>query len=211
MTEKSTKEALGRDVSRETFDRLTDFEALVSKWSPRINLVSRGDIQWLWPRHILDSLQLFELAPAGFRSWTDIGSGGGFPGIVLAILMAEFTPDATMTLIESDTRKATFLRTAVRELGLSAEVVADRIEKVDPTGADMLSARALAPLSVLLAYAQRHLEPENGLAVFPKGKSAPEEISAAKENWRFDLGEVESRTDPNATILLIRNIKRAGI
>lgn len=201
-------ETAGGYVSRETFDLLKAFEALVGKWSPKINLVSKADLTDIWGRHIVDSLQIVPLVPDSPRKWVDLGSGGGFPGIVLAIVAKDFWPDLNMVLIESDQRKATFLRTAVRELGLHASVLTDRIEETTPQVADVLSARALASLDDLLAHADRHLAP-GGLAIFPKGRRAEEEIAQARENWTFDLQETPSITDAEARILTIRNIRRA--
>ncbi|RYG91328.1 16S rRNA (guanine(527)-N(7))-methyltransferase RsmG [Loktanella sp. IMCC34160] len=196
------------DVSRETYDRLKAFEGLVAKWSPRINLVSKSDLSDIWGRHILDSLQLVPLVPGAPQSWVDLGSGGGFPGIVIAIVARDHWPDLTTTLIESDQRKATFLRTAIRELDLAATVRTERIEEAPPQAADVLTARALAALDGLFAYAEQHLAPD-GVAIFPKGRRADEEIAQARENWTFDLQETQSITDPEARILTVRNIKRA--
>lgn len=196
------------NVSRETLDRLKTYEALLKKWNPAINLVSRSTIAEAWTRHFVDSAQIFELTPDDTRHWVDIGSGGGFPGLVVAIMAAQKRPKMRTTLIESDLRKATFLRTVIRETGIQADVIADRIEKAPPQAADVLSARALASLYMLLGFTERHLSPK-GLAVFPKGKSAVDEIDAALENWSFDLQKIKSQTDPEAVILRIRNIQRA--
>ena len=196
------------NVSRETLDRLKTYEALLKKWNPAINLVSRSTIAEAWTRHFVDPAQIFELTPDDTRHWVDIGSGGGFPGLVVAIMAAQKRPKMRTTLIESDLRKATFLRTVIRETGIQADVIADRIEKAPPQAADVLSARALASLYMLLGFTERHLSPK-GLAVFPKGKSAVDEIDAALENWSFDLQKIKSQTDPEAVILRIRNIQRA--
>lgn len=196
------------DVSRETRDRLETYEALLKKWNPAINLVSKSTIEDAWTRHFVDSAQIFDLTPEDTRHWVDIGSGGGFPGLVVAIMAAEARPEMSTTLIESDLRKATFLRTVIRETGISAKVLSERIEKAPPQQADVLSARALASLTDLLGFAERHLSPK-GLTVFPKGKSAVDEINAALETWSFELQKEVSRTDSDAVILLIRDIRRA--
>lgn len=208
MTDPLGKLVGGVDVSRETSDRLEAFAALVAKWTPKINLIAPGTVAEIESRHIEDSAQLYALAPPGFRHWADLGSGGGFPGIVIAILAAEHDPTACVTLVESDQRKATFLRTALRELGLSATVASDRIEALAPLQADVVSARALGPLPTLLGLVARHLAPE-GRAILPKGRGAAAEVAAARASWRFDLAETPSKTDPEARILRIERIALA--
>lgn len=195
------------DVSRETHDRLLALQALTAKWTERINLISRSTRDEIWTRHILDSAQLFPLAPETAKTWVDLGSGGGFPGLVLGCLLAD-RPGARITLIESDQRKCAFLRTATRELGLPADIVTRRIEQADPVGAEVLTARALAPLAELLPLAARHLAP-GGLALFPKGHGAAQEIEAARHGWVFDCVTTPSITDPDATLLRIERIARA--
>jgi 16S rRNA (guanine527-N7)-methyltransferase len=195
------------DVSRETTERLSRFADLLRKWNPSINLVSRTTLDSLETRHILDSAQLFDFKPAGARHWVDLGSGGGFPGLVIAILAAELAPTLRVTLIESDRRKATFLRTVARELDLKeVRVLAERIETVPPQDADVVSARALAPLPDLLAYAERHLAP-GGIALFPKG-ARHDEVDDGLASWRFEVQKFPSRTDPKAVILKLGAIAR---
>jgi 16S rRNA (guanine527-N7)-methyltransferase len=196
-----------RNVSRETEDRLLAFADLLGKWTRKINLISKSSTSDIWERHILDSVQIYDLAPNTFSLWLDIGSGGGLPGVVVAALAAQFAPDARIAMIESDQRKAAFLRTALRELGLSGDVLADRIDAVPPMGADVLSARALAPLDQLLAFAENHLKP-GGTAIFPKGKTAEQEIADASTNWLFQIEKHASMTDAEARILVIKDIKR---
>ena len=116
------------NVSRETTDRLDKFATLIGRWSPRINLVAKGSMDQLWQRHIADSAQLFDLAPENFPNWLDLGSGGGFPGAVIAILAAEKVPNARITLIESNQRKAVFLKSLARETGVRFSVIAQRVE-----------------------------------------------------------------------------------
>lgn len=197
----------GLDVSRETSGRLERFAALLEKWNAAINLVARSTLADLWDRHILDSAQVFALCPEGARHWADLGSGGGFPGLVVAILAAELRPELRVTLVESDVRKATFLMAAARDCGVSAQVLARRIEAVPPLGADVLSARALAPLDKLLAHAERHLAP-GGVALFPKGAQHAAELSEALARWRFRSEKHPSRTDPDSVILKIGEIAR---
>ena len=132
----------GMDVSHETMADLQAFVALVLKWTPKINLISASSESLIWDRHIVDSVQIYRFAPDDVRLWLDIGSGGGFPGIVAAILGKARHPDAQFVMIESDQRKVVFLRTAIRDLGLAASVFADRIEDV-PQSAQTWSRRAL--------------------------------------------------------------------
>lgn len=197
----------GVDVSRETLERLGAFEDLVRKWTKKINLIARNDIDHIWDRHIVDSAQVWASAPDEWTHWVDIGSGGGFPAIILAAIAVEKKPDARFTLIESDQRKATFLRTAIRELNLNAIVLDDRIELAPPQNADVISARALASLNILLGFAERHLAP-NGIAVFQKGKSADDEIIGAKHTWAFDYNKVPSITNGDACVISIKGFSR---
>ena len=134
--------AVAQNVSRETLDRLLTFQSLVRKWNPAINLVSRADLSDLWGRHILDSVQIFDLLPPNASIWCDFGSGGGFPGLVVAILAKEKAPALKTVLIESDKRKSVFLRQVVNDLGLNAKVLSERIDEASPQSADVVSARA---------------------------------------------------------------------
>ncbi len=195
-------------VSRETLGRLQEFEAMVKRWTPAINLISKSSVSEIWGRHIVDSAQLFAFCPEGATHWLDIGSGGGFPGLVIAILAKEAMPGLKVTLVESDARKATFLRHAATALSLTVDVRTDRIESLPGLKADVVSARALAPLNDLLPYALQHIAP-GGVALFPKGARHAEEAAVARQAWRFDLESKPSLSDPNAAILSIRNIERA--
>ncbi|MGO4851760.1 16S rRNA (guanine(527)-N(7))-methyltransferase RsmG [Phaeovulum sp. W22_SRMD_FR3] len=195
------------NVSRETLDKLIRYAELLEKWNPAINLVSKSTLSTLWSRHMLDSAQVFALLPQGARHWADLGSGGGFPGLVIAILAAETAPNLQVTLVESDRRKATFLSTVLRETGVTARVLAERIEAVPPLAADVLSARALAALPQLLAFAEMHLA-GTGIAVFPKGSAWKTELDEARKIWSFALEEQPSVTDPEAVILKIQGVSR---
>lgn len=195
------------DVSRETSEKLEQFLTLVEKWNPHINLVAKSTIPDIWNRHIVDSAQLYQFAPARAKLWVDIGSGGGFPGVVMAIMGQEKSPDTKFILIESDQRKATFLRTAVRELELKADIFAERVEDVLPQSADVITARALASLDELFPFLQRHLG-NGGCAILPKGKSYNDEVKAALSNWSFELTAHPSMTDAQAQILIVKDIHR---
>jgi len=196
------------DVSRETLERLSIYAALVEKWNPRINLVSRASLPDLATRHVADSAQVHALAPHPVAHWADLGSGGGFPGLVIAILAQETGSPARNTLVESDARKCAFLRTVIRETGISATVLSERIEDAAPLGADVLSARALADLSALLGHAERHLAP-GGTAIFPKGASWRHEVAEAQRKWQFTSRVDTSMTDPDAVILHVTGVSRA--
>lgn len=195
------------NVSRETMERLQAFVVLLKHWNARINLIAPSTLPDLWQRHIVDSAQLFEHAPADARHWVDLGSGGGLPGFVCAIMAQERMPLCRFTLIESDKRKSAFLMTVARELGLTIAVMAQRIEAAPPQMADVVSARALAPLVQLMALVERHLRP-GGIALLPKGKSHSEELAAARVGWQFDVAEIESQTDPLARLLILKDIAR---
>lgn len=194
------------NVSRETFERLEVFEQVIRKWNPRINLVSRASLDQLWTRHIADSVQVFRcVAPP--EKWVDIGSGGGFPGLIIGIMAADEAPEMDITLIESDQRKSAFLRNAARECGARVKVLSERIEKAEPQQADVLSARALADLSVLLGFSERHLKP-GGISLFPKGERWKKEVDNARGQWRFEAEPAKSLTEEEAVILKIRGVVR---
>ena len=195
------------NVSRETLARLEAYDVLLRKWNQAINLVSPKTLDEVWSRHFLDSAQLFSVAGAANGHWVDLGSGGGFPGLVLAVIAFEKAPELRFTLVESDQRKAAFLLAVVRELGLSTKVLARRIDELEPLGADFLSARALAPLDALLGFAEQHLAPE-GVCIFPKGGKWREELAEATKNWSFSYSTHPSLTDPEAAILTIQEVSR---
>lgn len=194
------------NVSRETLERLQTYSALVEKWTAKINLISKSSASEIWSRHIIDSAQIYRLAPDSGH-WVDLGSGGGFPGIVCAILSKGEGDPHRFTLVESDQRKCAFLRTAIRELSLNATVICDRIEKVEPLKADTLSARALADLSKLLEFSERHLAP-TGVALFPKGETWQKEHDDARLQWSYDVEIIKSETNDAAAVLKIKDIIR---
>ena len=197
---------LKTDVSRETFERLEVYVALIEKWNPKINLVSKSSLPEIWDRHIWDSAQIFDIAVEG-SVWADFGSGGGLPGIVLAIFAKELRPDMQFYLVESDQRKCAFLRNVVREIGLNVKVHAERIEVLDPIGASVISARALTDLNGLLEFVERH-SAKNGVAILPKGETWEKEILQAQENWSFEYEEITSKTNNDAAILKIKDFAR---
>ena len=193
-------------VSRETIEKLRRHLELVGKWNPAINLVARSTLPEGWSRHVRDSAQVLALAPESPSLWLDLGSGGGFPGIVVAILLAERAPDCHLRLVESDLRKATFLREAARNCGISVDVVTERAESLAPARADVVTARALAPLTDLCALAQRHLVPE-GRAIFLKGREHLAELDLASKQWVFTSTVLPSITDPNAALVALETLR----
>lgn len=204
----SAKEARCADleIPEECLPQLRRLAAMVVRWNPTVNLVSRASVPDVWQRHVLDSAQLLRLAPQDAAHWADLGSGGGFPGLVVAIVGRVTHPDTRFTLVESDRRKAAFLSEAARETGVAPEILAERVEHVPPLAADVISARALAPLETLLPHVVRHIG-QGGLALLPKGASHTEECRRARASgWRFDLGVERSVTDPTGAILVLRDI-----
>lgn len=192
----------GLDVSRETMSRLRAFLGLVERWNPKINLVAPSSLADGWTRHVADSAQIWLHAGLREGSWLDLGSGGGFPGLVIAILAQELAPSVGVILVESDKRKCVFLRECCRQLDISADVCCERIENLAPFGASVVSARALAGLNTLLLHCQRHLA-QDGLAVFAKGRSFADEIEEARRNWDFNLEIHTSHTEPSGSILKV--------
>ncbi len=191
-------------VSRETLERLRTYADLLVKWTARIDLVAPSTLPDLWRRHMLDSAQLAPLVAPDVRRLVDLGSGGGFPGLVLAILGA---PD--VHLVESDQRKCAFLREVARATGTPVTIHAARIEAVPPLMADLVTARALAPVDRLLGWAVPHLAP-GGCCLFLKGVRSDDELTAASGTWTMAVDPLPSRSDPSGRILRLKDIARAS-
>lgn len=210
--------ALGINVSRETLQRLEIYAGLLVKWQAKINLVGPATLPDLWRRHFLDSAQLLSLLPAsdplprpgggnssaGGGTLVDLGSGAGFPGLVLAIMT-----DWRVHLLDSDQRKCAFLRQVALECGVLPQVTihATRIEQVTGIAADVVTARACAPLSELLALAEPFIG-EKGTGLFLKGAQAEEELTQAQRHWTMRLDRRESISDPAGKILIVSHLKR---
>ena len=197
------------NVSRETTDDLQTYHDMLLQWTKTINLISPTTASDAWRRHIVDSAQIFHLVPVRAENLVDLGSGGGLPGIVVAIMAKAEHPDLTIKLVESDQRKAAFLRSVIRTLNLNAHVAAERIEALQDVRADVITARALAPLSHLLQYA-KDLLVESGVAILHKGRNVDTELSESRTVFHFDCMAHPSATDPDARILEIRNIRNAA-
>ena len=190
------------ELSDQVTQRLTAYAEVLTKWQEKINLVGPDTIPHLWHRHMADAAQLRALIPVDTKRLVDLGSGAGFPGLVLAIMGV-----ADVHLVESDARKAAFLREIVRVTECSATVHVGRAESIEPLAADVVSARALAPLVRLLPLALPHLG-GGGICVFPKGKGAEDELTEAGKEWIMAAKRVASLTDPQASILILREVKR---
>jgi len=204
-------------VSRETLERLKTYEALLKQWQKTINLVAPSTLGDIWHRHFADSAQLLTLAPPGAKRWLDLGSGAGFPGLVLAILLAE-RGIGPVTLIESDTRKAAFLAEVARRTGVPVDIRGTRIEKTatqanvvsretdDAAAWDVVTARALAPLPRLLELVAPFFANAT-IGLFLKGREAQVEVEAAQQSWDFAFDLHPSLTDTAGRIVVIRALK----
>jgi 16S rRNA (guanine527-N7)-methyltransferase len=204
---KSLQEAAG-PVSRETFERLVAFEQLFLKWNRSINLAAPSTLDDVWGRHILDSAQLARIAPEAKR-WVDLGSGGGFPGLVLAFLLVE-RDGASIDLVESNRKKASFLQAVIGQFGLPARVVARRIDDSYAlvSAPEIVTARALAALPALLDLSAPWLT-KGSRALFHKGRDYRAEVEESTHRWAFDLVEHPSMTDAHGVILELADLRTA--
>lgn len=193
----------GLDVSRETFEKLQRYVALLKEESARQNLVSAATLDHAWGRHILDSAQLVRYEPEPGASWVDVGAGAGLPGIVVAILVS-----GPVALIEPRRLRAEFLHKVCESLQLNARVLASKAERVDGKF-DVITARAVAPLPQLLKISA-HLSTRKTVWALPKGRSAKGELAEAARSWHFDAREEPSCTDPESTILVLSGVGARG-
>jgi len=197
------------EISRETLDRLKTYAQLLVRWQKTINLVAPSTLSDFWHRHFADSAQLWRYRPPEARVWLDIGSGAGFPGLVLAILGAEAGATHHI-LIESDSRKAAFLREVGRETGITVDILGMRIENPQTcakvSAVDCITARALAPLPRLLEMSAPYFSPST-LGLFLKGRDVAVEIEQAAESWRFAYELKPSVTDRDARVVLLKALK----
>ncbi len=198
-------------VSRETSERLDRFVELLLTWQRTTNLIAPSTIPKLWTRHIADSLQLIDLAPDA-RVWVDLGTGGGFPGLVIACALAD-KPGAMVHLVESNAKKAAFLREAQRLTGAPAQVHVERIDEFAArfeNSVEVVCSRAVAPLKSLLDQCFPLLGKNGVTGLFPKGQNAELELGEACKSWTIKVNLAPSRTDPAGRILVIRNLARAA-
>lgn len=193
-------------VSRETLDRLKSFVALLAEWNEKHNLVSAKSLEEVWRRHIWDSAQLARYIPDDTQTLVDLGSGAGFPGLVLAEMLRS---KVAVTLYESTGKKAKFLKAAAARLDLSIEVCNERIEARLRPAADIVTARALAPLDKLLPYAQQFASRQT-VCLFLKGQSVVSELTAIRKSWRMKALQHPSLSDPSGVVLEIRELRHAG-
>jgi 16S rRNA (guanine527-N7)-methyltransferase len=193
------------NVSRETIDQLKIYAALLAQWQPRINLVANTTLPEIWHRHMADSAQLVALAPEKPGTWLDLGSGAGFPGLVIAIMLRD--NGIRVSLVESDRRKCAFLAEVARQTGTPVEIHTARIEQMATQAmlppVDVVSARALAPLVRLISLSLPFFR-DDTVGVFPKGRGAESEIEEARAAWAFDVETIPSLTDEAARIVLVR-------
>ena len=197
------------NVSRETQARLDLIVSQVQKWQPHINLISPASLPDIWKRHVDDSLQLIVLAQNA-RNWLDLGSGGGFPGLVVAAVLAEHE-SARVTLVESNQKKCAFLRETARIAGLPVEIIPLRIDAASLTLQkrqwDVVSARALAPLTTLLEMTSKFIE-AGSIGLFPKGRDVDDELLVAERTWNFSCDLIQSMTEPDARIVKVRSVQK---
>ena len=196
--------AAGADVSRETLERLTTYLDLLERWQRAVNLVGASTLADPWRRHILDCAQIVEHLPVAARAVVDLGSGAGLPGMVLALLGV-----GNVHLVESDQRKAQFLREAARITRAPVIVHATRIEQLDGLRGDVVTARALAPLPKLLSLAEPVLRPR-GVCLFLKGEHALRELTAARQSWHMQAETVRSRSGSKGVLLKLQGVGRAS-
>ena len=208
MTEDDAKQDVEERVSRETLERLLTYESVLQKWQAKLNLVASTTLSSIWTRHFLDSLQLLHSAPPDAELWLDLGSGGGFPALPCAICAGDYGLSARFELVESDTRKCAFLREVARQTGTNIRVHNTRIEALEPANADIVSARALAPLPKLLGWAHRHVK-QDGICLLQKGANHLMELETARSDWQMDVEVQPSVTEADSVILRIRNLTHA--
>lgn len=202
------KELSQYNVSRETISKLEQFAELLKDWNQKMNLVSRNSIEVLWERHILDSVQLINYISPTIKTLVDIGSGAGFPGLILAILMQEKIPDAKITLVESITKKTVYLKDVCERLKLSnVSVKNERVENLKIAAPEVITARAVAALDILCGYVSK-INGNKTESLFLKGQSYKEEIAAAQKNWKFDLDVFSNKYSEDGVILKLNRLRK---
>lgn len=196
------------NLSQDVIARLKTFDAVLLDWSSRHNLIARSTMPERWERHYRDSAQLYALMPAGAETLVDLGSGAGFPGLVLAAMGAE--RGLSVTLVESIGKKAAFLAAAIDAMALgNARVIPQRIESITISAPDVVTARALAQLPKLLGYAHEFAD-EKTVLILPKGQDVEAELTEAAKSWHISAEKHPSVTSPGSAILVIRHFRPKG-
>lgn len=199
------QEFLQYNVSRETFKKTEAFVALLTEWNKKMNLVSKNSISDVWMRHVLDSLQLIKYLPS-VQTLVDIGTGSGFPGVILALVLQEQQPQAKVVFVESIAKKTVYLKDVCQHLGLwNVEIINDRVENISVKNVDIVTARAVAALDVLLGYAF-HLRAAE--MVLLKGESYEDEVREADKHWVYDMEKSDNAYSQNGIILKISNLRK---
>ena len=193
------------NVSRETLNGFCEYETLLSKWNEKINLVSKNTLVDIWERHFLDSGQIIKHVEASGKRWVDVGSGAGFPGLVVALLLRDRKIDCDLVLVEKNPKKGFFLSEVIRKLKLSVEVVNDNIDTLEPLNADILTARAFSELNNLIEISFRHRKKE-GLCLFLKGENYRFELDKTLNYWFFDYDIVDSLSSSSGKIIRVKKI-----
>ncbi len=193
------------DVSRETLNGLYEYEVLLSKWSKKINLVSKNTLADIWKRHFLDSGQIINYVEASGKRWVDVGSGAGFPGLVVALLLRDRKIDCDIILVEKNPKKGFFLNAVIRKLNLSVKVVNENIHSLEPLNADVLTARAFSELNKLIEIAFRHRKKE-GTCLFLKGENYRRELDKTLNFWFVDYDIIDSLSSPSGKIIKVKKI-----
>ena len=193
------------NVSRETLNGFYEYKTLLSKWNEKINLVSKNTLVDIWERHFLDSGQIIKHVEASGKRWVDVGSGAGFPGLVVALLLRDRKIDCDLVLVEKNLKKSFFLNEVIRKLNLSVEVVNDNIYTLEPLNADILTARAFSELNNLIEIAFRHRKKE-GICLFLKGENYRIELDKTLNYWFFDYDIVDSLSSSSGKIIRVKKI-----
>ena len=202
---KKNKFAKSLNVSRETLSGFYEYKTLLYKWNEKINLVSKHTLIDIWERHFLDSGQIIINVEASGKRWVDVGSGAGFPGLVVALLLRDRKVDCDLVLVEKHPKKVFFLKEVIRRLNLSVEVINDNIYTLEPLNADILTARAFSELNNLMEIAFRHRKKE-GICLFLKGENYRIELDKTLNNWFFDYDIIGSLTSYSGKIIRVKEI-----
>ena len=193
------------NVSRETLELFCEYEALLSKWNKKMNLVSQNSLFDIWERHFLDSGQIINHVEAAGKRWVDLGSGAGFPGLVVALLLRDRKIDCDIILVEKNLKKVFFLKEVVRKLDLNVKVLNKNIRTIEPLNADILSARAFSELNELIEIAYHHLK-IGGVCLFLKGENYRRELDKTLNYWFFHYDVVYSYSNSSGNIIRVKNI-----